>query len=419
MLNELKYLEKIHEPIKVGLIGAGAMGCGIALQIAKTPGMELAFIADLNIQAAEKAQNLYGKKVALYDNSDKALEEAHYDVMVESSNTIAAAARYCLKAIEKKAHVVLMNAEVDLALGHYLTAEAKKQGVVVTSDAGDQHGVLMRMIEEIELWGFDIVQAGNMKGFLDRYAVAEEKREIAKKLNLSLVQCIAYTDGTKLNIEMSLIANAVNLTPFVPGMAGPKATSVVEALDLFNFDDYKNQGRIDYILGAKPGGGVYVVGRCDDKVQAEYLNYYKVDSRHPYYLFYRPYHLCHLETPRAVALAALWKKPVLTQTYGRLTDTFTHAKQAVKAGTVIDHGIGGDLTYGLVYEAAAADKSAYLPVCLLDVEGNEAKPVFKHTLEKDQPVTWSDVELPDTELLRLYRIQEKILAEQAQEKATA
>lgn len=416
MLNELKHLEKTNQPIKVGLAGAGAMGLGIALQLAKTPGMELVFIADINMEAAEKAQKLYGKKTALYDDVDKALDDhkIDMDVFVESTNTIAAAARFCLKAIERKAHVVLMNAEVDLALGHLLTAEAKKHGVVVTSDAGDQHGVLMRMVEEIEMWGFDIMQAGNIKGFLDRYAIAEEKREIAKKLNLSLIQCLAYTDGTKLNIEMCLIANAAGLTPFVPGMQGPKAEYVGESLDLFDFDAYKGQGRVDYLLGAKPGGGVYVVGRCDDKIQEGYMNYYKVENHHPYYLFYRPYHLCHLETPRAIALAALYKKPVLTQSYGRLTDTFTHAKQDVKAGTTIQHGIGGDHTYGLIHTAAPADAKDYLPICLLDVEGNTEKPVIKRDLAKDEPITYADVDLPDTELLRLFKIQEKILASETE-----
>ncbi|WP_235379098.1 hypothetical protein [Candidatus Coxiella mudrowiae] len=60
--------------------------------------------------------------------------------------------------------------------------QARKQEVIVTSDSGDQHDVLMRMIEEIEFWGFKIVQVGNIKGFLDRYATADSKREIAKKL---------------------------------------------------------------------------------------------------------------------------------------------------------------------------------------------------------------------------------------------
>ena len=229
------------------------------------------------------------------------------------------------------------------------------------------------------------------------------------------MQCLAYTDGTKLNIEMCLIANAAGLTPLVPGMQGPKAEYVGEALDLFDFDAYRNQGRVDYLLGAKPGGGVYVVGRCDDKVQEGYMNYYKVENHHPYYLFYRPYHLCHLETPRAIALAALYKKPVLTQSYGRLTDTFTYAKRDVKAGTVIQHGIGGDDTYGLIDTAAIADAKDQLPICLLDVEGASEKPAFKHNLAKDEPVSYANVDLPDTELVRLFKKQEKILKSEIKE----
>ena len=44
-----------------------------------------------------------------------------------------------------------MNAEVDIVLGYLLRNAALKQNVIVTSDAGDQHGVLARMIEEIEM----------------------------------------------------------------------------------------------------------------------------------------------------------------------------------------------------------------------------------------------------------------------------
>lgn len=411
MLRELKYREKIKEPIQVGLIGAGAMGIGIAWQIARTPGMELSFIADLNPAAAEKAQAAYGKPVKLFKQADQALEDPHVrlDVLVEATNSISAAARYCLKAIHRKAHVVLMNAEVDLVLGFYLQHEARKHNVVVSSDAGDQHGVLMRMIEEIELWGFDITQAGNIKGFLDRYATSDSKREIAKQMNLNLVQCVAYTDGTKLNIEMALIANGANLIPFQPGMEGPKAKHVTEALSLFNFDRYQGQGRVDYILGAQPGGGVYVIGRCDDLTQRDYLKYYKVENCHPYYLFYRPYHLCHLETPRAIALAALWNKPVLTPQFGRLSDVYTYAKQNLAAGAEFTHGIGGDQAYGLIHTAAEADQADYLPIGLLDVEKTDAKPRLLRAIAQDQPIGWSDVELPETELLRLYKIQQELI----------
>ena len=41
MLDALKKREAAGNPIRVGLIGAGAMGRGIAWQVAHTPGMEL------------------------------------------------------------------------------------------------------------------------------------------------------------------------------------------------------------------------------------------------------------------------------------------------------------------------------------------------------------------------------------------
>jgi len=411
MLKELRYREQIGEPIQVGLIGAGAMGVGIALQIKKTPGMELSFIADLNQDANLHAQKVYGKSVPLYTNADEALDnsEIPLDVLVESTNSIAAATRYCLKAIQRKSHIVLMNAEVDLVAGFYLQHEANKHGVVVTSDAGDQHGVLMRMIEEIELWGFDIVQAGNIKGFLDRHATSDSKREIAKQLNLNLQQCVAYTDGTKLNIEMALIGNGANLIPYTRGMQGPKAKDVSEALNLFDFDSYKQQGRIDYILGAEPGGGVYVIGKCDDPIQAEYLKYYKVQSKFPYYLFYRPYHLCHLETPRAIALAALWNKALLTPSAGYKNDVYTYAKQHLKSGTAICHAIGGDYTYGLVHETENAISDNLFPIGLFDTESHEEKPKLLRDIAPNEPILWSDIDLPETEILTLYNKQKTLL----------
>jgi predicted homoserine dehydrogenase-like protein len=130
---------------------------------------------------------------------------------------------------------------VDIVLGYLLRAAAAKQNVIIPSDAGDQHGVLGRMMAEIEMWDFEIVQAGNMKGFLDRHQTLEGIEPIAKQLKLSNVQCLAYTDGSKLNIEMSIIANEYGLTPYVPGMEGPRATRVQDVITLFDFDKYGQQ----------------------------------------------------------------------------------------------------------------------------------------------------------------------------------
>jgi predicted homoserine dehydrogenase-like protein len=408
MLQELKQLEKDGKPINVGLVGCGAMGLGIAYQVGKTPGMRLSFVADINEAAAKRASEVYGKPTRVLTDGLSALkdEKIECDVFVEATNSIIAAYDYCMAAIDRKAHCVLMNAEVDAILGYLLREAAAKQGVLVTSDAGDQHGVLARMMEEIELWGFEIVQAGNMKGFLDRHQTLEGIEPIAKQLKLSTVQCLAYTDGSKLNIEMSVIANEYGLTPLVPGMVGPRANKVQDVVDLFDFDKYGGQGRVDYVLGAKEhGGGVYVVAKSESTFQQGYMNYYKVTNKHPYYVFLRPYHLCHLETPRAIALAALYKKPVLTMRMGRVTDCYAYAKKDLVPSDKIQHAIGGNEVYGLIDEAKKADAANHVPQGVLDVEGQPERPVIKRAVSKDQPLTWDDIEIPANRMSELWEKQ--------------
>jgi predicted homoserine dehydrogenase-like protein len=219
------------------------MGLGIAAQIGRTPGMRLSFVADKSEAAAREAVRRYGKPTYVTTDCVSTLcnPKTVCDVLIEATNALVAAFDHCVAAIERGAHCVLMNAEVDAVLGFLLRHLAAQRGVVVTSDAGDQPGVLSRMIEEVEMWGFEIVQAGNMKGFLDRYRTLEGSVEIAASLKLSTTQCRAYTDGSKLNVEMSLVANEHGLKPIVPGMEGPRADRVEQVLDLFDFDRYNGR----------------------------------------------------------------------------------------------------------------------------------------------------------------------------------
>ena len=429
MLRHLKACENEGRRLKVGVVGCGAMGRGVALQVAQTPGMELSFLADLSGEAIQQtlaAASVRGIVVEDFTtlpslregecwttddaasllDTDNALE---LDVLVECTNSIAAAARFCLTAISRSAHVVLMNAEVDLALGQLLASEAAKSGVIVTSDAGDQHGVLARMVEEIQMWGFEIVQAGNIKGFLDRYQTADGLAEEAAVRNLSPIQCCAYTDGTKLNIEMAVIGNALSLTPLKVGMEGPRCDDVRDAMKVFDFDAYGKEGRVDYILGAEPGGGVYVVGHCDNPHQIPYLRYYKLGEP-PYYLFYRPYHLCHLETPWAIAEACLLKKPLLAPPSRKLNDVYAFAKTDIEAGTAIPHGIGGDHFYGMIETVAAASARGGVTVAELESEGGDV-PRVARDLRKDQPLSTTDVTLPDSELQQLLRRQASLVCQ--------
>lgn len=412
MLQQLKQREKEGHLISIGLIGLGMMGQAIAYQIGRTPGMRLSFVADRDETAARRGAALYGKPTKIATDGMAALEEPHIacDVLVESTNSIIAAYDHCMAAIERRAHCVLMNAEVDLVLGHLLRAAAARHDVVVTSDAGDQHGVLARMVEETAMWGLGLVQVGNMKGFLNRHQTLEGIEPIAQQLGLSTEQCLAYTDGSKLNIEMSIIANEIGITPFIAGMEGPRADRVQDVLHLFDFDKYGGRARVDYILGAKEhGSGVYVVGRCESEFQQRYLDYYKVTHRHPYYILFRPYHLCHLETPRAIALAALYGKAVCSMRQGRVTDTFAYAKKDLPPGEIVQHAIGGNEVYGLIDDAKMADAAFHVPQGVLAVKGLDERPVIRRAVKQDQPLTWDDIEIPANRMIALWETQ-KLLA---------
>ena len=47
MIRKLRELQAQGRRIRVGVIGCGAMGTGVAWQIARTPGMEVAFLGDI------------------------------------------------------------------------------------------------------------------------------------------------------------------------------------------------------------------------------------------------------------------------------------------------------------------------------------------------------------------------------------
>jgi predicted homoserine dehydrogenase-like protein len=125
-------------------------------------------------------------------------------------------------------------------------------------------------------------------------------------------------------------------------------------------------------------------------------------NKHPYYIFFRPYHLCHLETPRAIALTALYGKAVCTMRQGRVTDTFAYAKKDLKPGDNVQHAIGGNEIYGLIDEAKKADVANRVPQGVLVVEERPERPVFKKTVKKDQPITWEDIDIPENRLMDLW-----------------
>jgi predicted homoserine dehydrogenase-like protein len=170
-------------------------------------------------------------------------------------------------------------------------------------------------------------------------------------------------------------------------MTGPPARDVHEVMRLFDLEALRNAGEpcVDYILGAEPGGGVFCIGYCDHPYQRSMMSYYKMGPG-PFYLFYRPYHLCHVEAIDSIAAAALDGCSLLEPYYGFRTNVFAYAKCDLKAGETLD-GIGGYLCYGQI-ENCAGGSHPGLPICL--AEGL----VLRTDVVRDAPIPLTAVRIP-------------------------
>lgn len=381
----------------------GAMGKGLYYQCKITPGVKCLAVADINAERCIDAVTMFGDAHSIVTNeaqlNDAVVSGAtaicedgmllatceQADVVVEASNAIGPAARFVLSALNLKKHVVLMNAEIDLLFGPYFLKVAKENGVICSSIDGDQYGVLKRIIDDFQLWGFDLVMAGNIKGFLDRYSNPTKIIPEADKRNLDYKMCTSYTDGTKLNIEMAIIANAFGMKTVVPGMMGPRANNVSEVFNLFNFEAlYADKVPVvDYILGAEPGGGVFAIGHHNHPYQRSMMEYYKM-GKGPFYLFYRPYHLCHVEAIASIVQPVLDRKELLQPWAGFQTDVYAYAKKDLRAGETLD-GLGGYTCYGMIENCTPPNGRNRLPILL--AEGIK----LKRDVAKDEMINFEDV----------------------------
>lgn len=158
--------ESKGQPIHVGMVGAGAEGRAIALQLGSpVPGIRLVGIANRTLEHGEKAFSQAGIAESHRSSSPKEAEKAiaagnpvltddpsvltacdAIDVIIEVTGTIDVAAETCLAAFQHGKHVVLVNAELDSLLGPILKAKADRAGVVLTHTDGDEPGVAMTLL---------------------------------------------------------------------------------------------------------------------------------------------------------------------------------------------------------------------------------------------------------------------------------
>lgn len=419
MRDTLTRLKSLARPIRVAVIGVGSAGKGLFYQCGITPSIACVGIADKDVTKAVEAAKAFSRPyrvverpaeledaiaeglVAICQDGEMLARCESADVLVDASSAIAEGGKFALAGIETGKDLVMMNTEADLIFGPYLMRLAKDHGLVYTSCDGDQPGCTRRLIDDIRLWGFELVMAGNIKGFLDRYSNPTTIIPEAEKRFLDPKMCASYTDGTKLSVEMALLANAYDLVTIIPGMQGPRARQLTEIFDLFDFDAILESGRpvVDYVLGSKPPGGVFVVGYCKDKYQQSMLNWFPVDvGKGPFYVFERPYHLVHIEAMNCLVEAFLDRDSLLQPTYGLKTNVYAYAKRDLHKGESLD-GIGGYTCYGLIENCSENLRHSGLPICLAD------DMALKRNIAKDQKIFMEDIVYDPSRLdYRLYSL---------------
>jgi len=416
--HELQKREAEGRPIRVGVVGAGATGRAIALQLGTpVPGIRLAGMSNRTPKHAERAFREAGigewkaaekpsdaeasiaKGVPVIVDDPNVLTRCNgIDLIVEVTGTVDFSASVALDAIGHAKPVVLVNAELDSLNGPILKAKADAAGVVLTHTDGDEPGVAMTLFRYVQTVGLRPVAAGNIKGMVDYYRTPDTQRDFAARNDQDVRKVTSFADATKLSMETTVLANATGFGVARRGMCGPACGYVRELAKLLPSEAMLSGGIVDYSVGAAPHTGAFVVVHEENPYKKTQLAYYKLGDG-PFYVFYTPFHLPHIQLPSTIARAVIHRDPTVSPLAGPSCEVVTVAKRALKAGERLD-GVGGFCAYGLIENRAAARAGNALPIAMSD------DCVLLRDVAKDDVVKFSDVRMPPS------RLRDELWAEQ-------
>jgi predicted homoserine dehydrogenase-like protein len=403
--------------VRVALVGTGQMGRGLAAQIGRIPGLELAAAIDVDASRARHALELAGRDrveedpsklvaaveddVAIATTDAAVLPDLDIDVVVEATGVPEIGAEVALRSLLAKQHIVMLNVEADVTVGLYLDALARSAGVVYSIADGDEPVCGKELVDFAHELAFEVVCAGKGKNnpFIPTADPASCAEEAARK-HMNPKMLASFQDGSKTMIEMAALANATGLPPDITGMHGP--TGQVDELRSILVPEadgglLSGSGRVDYAFGPAPG--VFVIVTSDDAAVAEEMTYLSMGDG-PYWALYRPYHLASIEAPRTIVTAILDGTPALRPA-GWTAEVVATAKRDLRPGAVLE-GIGGNDVRGVTYRAE--DATELLPLGL--AEGA----TIHEPVAAGEPIPRHAAELRPSTIASLRDLQDRILA---------
>jgi predicted homoserine dehydrogenase-like protein len=396
---------EMGKPIQVAVLGTGYFGSGLVRRIARIDGLSPAIAANRTLDKAIDALRQAGidqARIRVCDDpraAQAALDSGLHvatssltlaehvpsvDVLMEATGDVLIGTMVAMAAIRARKHLVAANPETQATVGPILRHLADEAGVVYSDVDGDQPGIIKNLYDYCVGLGFEPLVAGNCKGVLKRYATPETQQAFASATGIKAWIASAAADGTKLNIEMAVVANATGMPPAVRGMYGP-TTSLDTLLCDFERHGLFDKGPIvEYTLGIPNGTFLVMRGGDDPEVGAEF-RYLKMGDG-PQYLLYRPHVLVHYEAPLSAAEAVLYGSATIApRPRPPVAEVVAVAKRDLRAGQRLD-GIGGFDCYGLIATAEEAGRENLLPM------GVAHWMRLTRDLDQDAPIPYDAVE---------------------------
>jgi predicted homoserine dehydrogenase-like protein len=427
-------------PVTVGIIGCGKFGAMFLSQARLTRGLQILGIADLNLGRAREtlkhigweaerfaatdfADALKSGSTHLTEDADALIRAGGLEVLIDATGDPGAGIRHCLKAIEHRRHVVMVNVEADVVAGPLLARKAAEAGVVYSLAWGDQPALICEHVDWARACGFKVVCAGKGTRYLpafhqstpetiwDHYGLSPE---VVERGRLNPKMFNSFLDGTKSGIEMTAVCNATGLTPQPDGLAFPPASKyqlaevckprsaggtvaldgTTEVVSSLHRDGSPVENDLQF--------GTYVVVEGETDYARYCFEEYKMlhDSSFRFAALYRPTHMIGLELGISVASAALRGEPTGAPT-GFRSDVVATAKRDMKAGEMLD-GEGG---YCKQTPADVSLDKGYLPL------GLASNVKLKRDVRTGERLAWDDVAYDATDhAVRVRREMEAVFA---------
>src|SRR6188472_191594 len=413
-------LDETGRPLRVGLVGAGQMGTGLAAQLLRMPGITLSAVLDVQKERAEDALGQAGITPDPADDVDKAAQAIErggsvaltaiddlgglpLDIVVEATGVPDVGARIAVEGLAAGINVATLTVESDVTIGGYMAQLAQESTALYSVCRGDEPVETKILVDYARDLNFEVICAGKGKNNpLDPHAGPEQLAAQAQAKGMNPKMLTSFVDGSKAMIEMASLANTTGLGVSKRGMHGP-ASTVPTLHQTFALKEdggiLERAGVVDYCTGPV-APGVFVVVRTEDPYVHHEMTYLQMGDG-PYFALYRPYHLASLEAPLTVYEMVLDHRPSLTSEHWT-AEVGAQAKRPLTAGEKVD-GIGGSMVRGLIDPSEDFARDGLVPLGVL------SGAVLKRDVPADHTLTYDDVELNESSVIvRMRRIQEDI-----------